>query len=311
MENSGWLDVSIIMPIYNNYKYIIDSLDSVRAQQFSNYELILIDDGSTDQTKEIVKQYLNEINDSRILYYENDYNLGPSYSRNKGLYIARGKYVCFCDSDDILHPEFLEIMISRIDDYDFVYCGHDIIDMSQEQIIKYRWPYANSSEEIKEKYLTSRIHFSHSACLYNRLFLLQHDLFYNITCRQGEDIEFICNILLLNPRCISVQKSLYQYRIRPNSLSTSLDGSGVNDIIAMLHRVKRNLPNSTSKLKFVFGRCASHAYHIIEDVYNMNIQIQCPLFMKVELVALSFYYIIRKSKINKQNFHYLIKFIRI
>ena len=101
-------DVSIVMPIYNSGKYIVECLDSVRAQQFCNYELILINDKSTDQTDELIKEYLHKANDSRILYYENEHNFGPSFSRNKGLYMARGKYVCFCDSDEKLEGKKFE-----------------------------------------------------------------------------------------------------------------------------------------------------------------------------------------------------------
>lgn len=303
-------DISIIIPIYNSGKYITECLDSVRAQQFCNYELILINDNSTDYTNEIVKEYLHKVRDIRILYYENEYNFGPSFSRNKGLYMARGKYICFCDSDDILHPEFLEKMVAEIVDNDFVYCGHDIIDMQHQQLIQYQWPYGNSSQEIKEYYFTSRVHFSHSACLYNRLFLLNHGLFYNTLCRQGEDIEFVCNILLLNPRCKCIQKSLYLYRSRPNSLSTSIDGDGINEVIAMLYRVMHRIPNCTFKLKFVFGRGASHAYHIIKDACDMDIQVQCTSFTRLGLIILSLYYIIHKSQRKQAGFHYLIKFIR-
>lgn len=304
-------EVSIIVPIYNSGKYVIKCLDSVRAQKFCNYELILIDDGSSDQTNEIVKKYIHKVKDNRILYYENRYNLGPSFSRNKGLYIARGKYVCFCDSDDILHPDFLKYMMSEIADNDFVYCGHDTIDMLRHQTIRYKWPYVNSSQEIKKSYLTSRIHFSHSACLYSRLFLLRHGLAYNMLCRQGEDIEFVCNVLLHNPCCKCIQKSLYLYRIRSNSLSTGMDGDGFLEVITMLHRVRHKIPGHTFKLQFMFGRCASHAYHIIKDVCNREIHIQCSFFTKFELIILSLYYIIHKSKNNQSEFQDLIKFIKL
>lgn len=307
MEYSNVPDVSIIIPIYNSAQYITACLDSVKTQKFCNYEMILIDDGSTDQTKEVVKKYLDESQDTRFSYYENGYNFGPSFSRNKGLYISRGKYICFCDSDDILHPEFLETMIHEIPGHDFIYCGNDIIDMQHQQIHQYRWPYANSSHEIKASYLTSRIHFSHSACLYNRLFLLRHGLAYNTLCRQGEDIEFVCNILLMNPRCKCVPKSLYTYRMHPNSLSTSIDAEGISEIIAMLHRVRHKIPNCILKLKFVFGRHASHAYHIIKDIYNMHTQIRWPFTKKMEIAILSLYYIIHKNKLSR--LYYLVKFI--
>ena len=96
--------VSIIMPAYNASKYIAESVDSVLAQTYQNWELIIIDDGSKDNTAEIIGKYT----DKRIKFYKNETNLGVSAARNKAIQIAQGSWTAFLDSDDKWSEEKLE-----------------------------------------------------------------------------------------------------------------------------------------------------------------------------------------------------------
>lgn len=119
--------VSIIMPSYNTAKYIAESINSVLAQTYSNWELLIVDDCSTDNTDEIVKPFLaNE----RIKYFKNEKNSGAAVSRNKALREAKGKWIAFLDSDDLWLPEKIERQISfmKKHDYKFSYTGYEKID---------------------------------------------------------------------------------------------------------------------------------------------------------------------------------------
>ena len=100
--------VSIIMPSYNTAEYIVDSITSVLSQTYKNWELLIVDDCSTDGTDEILKA----INDIRIKYYKNSRNLGAAVSRNKALQEAKGQWIAFLDSDDLWMPEKLEKQIA-------------------------------------------------------------------------------------------------------------------------------------------------------------------------------------------------------
>jgi len=95
--------VSIIMPSYNTGKYIAESIESVLNQTYKKWELIIVDDNSTDNTDEIVRRY----SDERIIYIKNKENHGAAYSRNLALRKARGKWIAFLDSDDLWEPEKL------------------------------------------------------------------------------------------------------------------------------------------------------------------------------------------------------------
>ena len=112
--------VSIIMPSYNTGKYIVSSIKSVLAQTYQNWELLIVDDCSTDNTDDLVKQLLQ---DSRIHYLKNEKNSGAAVSRNRALKEARGRWIAFLDSDDLWMPQKLERQIDymRKNGYSFTY----------------------------------------------------------------------------------------------------------------------------------------------------------------------------------------------
>lgn len=108
--------VSIIMPSYNTAPFIAESIRSVMAQTYTDWELIIVDDASTDNTDEIVAScHLREGGDlpsSRIHYLKNDHNRGAAFSRNRALREAKGKWIAFLDSDDLWTPDKLEKQIA-------------------------------------------------------------------------------------------------------------------------------------------------------------------------------------------------------
>lgn len=117
--------VSIVMPSYNTAQYITDSIESVLSQTYTNWELIIVDDCSTDNTDEIIKRYLS---DDRIRYLKNDRNSGAAVSRNYALREAKGRWIAFLDSDDTWHPEKLERQITFMLEkgYKFTYTDYKI-----------------------------------------------------------------------------------------------------------------------------------------------------------------------------------------
>jgi len=102
---------SIVIPTYNRAAFIKQAIDSVIAQQCSDWELIVVDDASTDHTMSL----LNSYSDPRIRIISNEKNLERSASRNKGIEAARGEYICFLDSDDYYYPQHLEVLQRQIE----------------------------------------------------------------------------------------------------------------------------------------------------------------------------------------------------
>lgn len=99
--------ISVIMPVFNGEKYLREAIDSVLAQTYTNFELLLINDGSTDKSKEIILSY----KDSRIRYIENEKNLKLIATLNKGIDLATGDYIARMDSDDVILPNRLEVQM--------------------------------------------------------------------------------------------------------------------------------------------------------------------------------------------------------
>ena len=118
--------VSIIMPSYNTGKFIAESIDCVLAQTYENWELIIVDDCSTDDTDAIVAGYT----DARIRYLKNEKNSGAAVSRNRALREAKGRWIAFLDSDDLWSPEKLEKQIAFMEEnkYGFSYTNYSLID---------------------------------------------------------------------------------------------------------------------------------------------------------------------------------------
>ena len=103
--------ISVIVPIYNAEQYIDRCIKSILKQTYSNLEVLLIDDGSSDGSSSICKQY--ELSDNRVHYYH-QHNSGVSAARNKGLDIAKGEYIGFCDADDWIESDMYEVLYSMI-----------------------------------------------------------------------------------------------------------------------------------------------------------------------------------------------------
>lgn len=112
------MKVSVIIPTYNREKYICSAIDSVLQQVYSCIEIIVIDDGSTDNTRKVLKKYSNKI---KYVYIKNS---GPANARNVGMRMAQGEFIAWLDSDDLYYPHKLELQLSvfnKLDDIDLVY----------------------------------------------------------------------------------------------------------------------------------------------------------------------------------------------
>lgn len=120
--------VSIIMPSYNTASFIAESIQSVLAQNYKDWELIIVDDCSPDNTDEVVRPYLS---DTRIRYLKNDKNSGAAVSRNRALREAKGKWIAFLDSDDLWMPDKLSKQIRFMENngYHFSYTNYVEIDV--------------------------------------------------------------------------------------------------------------------------------------------------------------------------------------
>ena len=210
--------ISIIVPIYNVEDYLRECLDSIQKQTYPNFECIMVNDGSTDNSKQIAEEYLV---DSRFRLI-NQSNQGLSGARNTGISHIREEstFVAFVDSDDYVYPEFLEVLIEHIeDDVDIIEgmieCYHDKIKVD------------NVSHNFEKQILTTKDEKLGKLALnelrvgvFPKLFrknLLTEDFF-----PKGwifEDLAVVPELVSNSGKWIKLSKVLYGYRIRPNSIT--------------------------------------------------------------------------------------------
>jgi teichuronic acid biosynthesis glycosyltransferase TuaG len=128
--------VSIVLPLYNCEDYIVETLKSIKSQTYTNWELIIIDDHSTDASYEIVKAF--ERQDSRVRVYKNQSNQGASYSRNRGIEMSRGEWVAFIDSDDSWNAQKIEWQMSIVETFNEVFVFTNIfIETEKKEMVKH------------------------------------------------------------------------------------------------------------------------------------------------------------------------------
>ncbi len=119
--------VSVIMPTYNASKYLADSIESILAQTYTNLELIITDDCSTDNTRIILEEYSRKDPRVKVEYLKK--NCGPGIARNKSIERAQGRYIAFCDCDDRWFPEKLEKQIAHMTRKDCALCSSSYLSL--------------------------------------------------------------------------------------------------------------------------------------------------------------------------------------
>jgi len=159
--------VSIILPTYNGGKYIKRAIESVMSQTFLEWELLIIDDGSTDNTKDIVNEYINK--DKRIIYIKNENNLGIQKTLNKGMRESKGEYIARIDDDDQwIDKNKLKKQVEFLNDNNkcvLVGTGVIVVNEKDEELFRYLLP--ETDKEIRNKILSKNC-FVHSSVLFRK-----------------------------------------------------------------------------------------------------------------------------------------------
>lgn len=122
--------VSIIVPVYNVEKYIIETMDCVRKQTYPHWELLLVEDGSRDKGALVIEEYIRRTGDERIKLIRQPENMGAARARNRGLHEATGRYIAYLDADDLWVPEKLEKEIAFMEEKEaaFAFTGYEFAD---------------------------------------------------------------------------------------------------------------------------------------------------------------------------------------
>lgn len=204
--------VSVVMPVYNREKYVRDAVKSILKQTLTDFEFIIIDDGSTDSTPEILKSY----KDRRIKLILNTTNKGNYAARNEGMQIARGKYICVMDSDDIALSNRIQTQFDFMEsNKQFGLCGSYVRIIGSDEIITAPEDY----HEIKV-WSMSNIMFRHPTIFIRSEFLKKYNLKYNDSYLYAGDYDFLVRAAHLFP-VTNIQEVLLEYRRHPDQISSA------------------------------------------------------------------------------------------
>ena len=206
--------VSIIMPCYNAERYVAQSIESVLAQTYQNWELLITDDGSTDKSVEIVSKYC--IKDDRISILVPDEHQGIARTRNMSIARVKGKFVAFLDSDDIWYPEKLEKQVGYMleNDVAFTYSSYEIIDAqgnSKNRVVK------DAGVVSYRKYLRNTIICCGTVVVDKE----KTGHFATPIIKTSEDMSLWLSIMKRGFDAYPVPGPLHKYRITPGSASSN------------------------------------------------------------------------------------------
>lgn len=227
--------ISIIIPVYNVEPYLRYSINSVLAQDYRNFEIILVDDGSTDGSGAICDKYALECGIISVIHKKNG---GLSSARNAGLEVAKGDYIMFLDSDDYLHPKALSVLskvakqyLGTFDYIQFLYKEVSTYHTSFENIDKVESAMTTSKAELFDK-LFKLGGVGASACTK----LYRKEVFDNLKFKEGiiHEDELLTTCLIDSAKAaVFVDVALYMYFIRPGSIITTTYTHKKLDIIGV------------------------------------------------------------------------------
>lgn len=212
--NNEDLVVSIVTPLHNGEKYIVQTIESVLSQTYPYWELIIVDDCSNDSGVKIVNEYI--LNDARIKLIENETNKGPALTRNSGINAAVGHFIAFLDSDDLWTPDKLSVQISFMlkNDYKFSFSFYNQIT-EDGSFIK-----AVDNLPLKVNYLSS-IKSNKIGCLTAIYNVDYFGKVYMENIAKRQDYTLWLQLLKRVDYAYCVPKILADYRIRKNSVSSN------------------------------------------------------------------------------------------
>ncbi|MCG9973021.1 glycosyltransferase family 2 protein [Christiangramia crocea] len=262
--------ISIIIPVYNRYEFLGETLDSIIAQTYKNWECIVVDDGSTDYMAEMMECYENS--DTRIHYYKRPASMpkGANACRNYGYLQSKGDYVNWFDSDDLMNQSFLEEKLKSFEaNTDMVISRHELVDNDGRFIRKEKR--THSSERLLKDYVCLDVSWYLPDPMYRRSFLEQKELFDEKLLR-GQDRDFHIRRLLEKPNIVFVGKYLTRYRQSYSSISNDLSVEVVRSNYEAVNRQMAKVlsQDSSNEIKYFYLKDQLKKYQYLWKVKGMS-----------------------------------------
>lgn len=275
--------VSIIIPTYNRAHLIGETLDSIIAQSFNNWECIVVDDNSSDHTMELLEYYSNR--DPRIKYYKrpNKFKPGPNGCRNFGYQQSKGSWIKFFDSDDLLVPKALDLHVEKLSEQDVIITQVNYIDEDGKPInITHHYL---PKDNIIEDYFVGRITYYTFGPLWNRKFLQRQPQLFDEGIRNLDDWDFNLRMLYQEPRIDYIPEPLILYRLHKSSLSYEIKKLNFEELRSEFQARKKHLnilktyPNVNLQFlkEYDKNRCKRKFKRALEVKHNKRLHFYCML----------------------------------
>lgn len=300
--------ISIVVPIYNASEYLDDCLRSIQLQDYVDFEVLCVDDGSIDNSADIVKQYTEQ--DQRFKLYQQS-NAGVSVARNTGLKYAQGEYVCFVDADDIIASKYLNTLYNSCDGGSFAICGYtkDINLLGKKQGCNLIY---TSIQFISKVVDESIEHPNLWAMMFKTNIIKENNIEFYPGCVRNEDTEFYMKYLVHEKNNVIVlDYKGYFYRDNPNSAMHITKRNAFTSFEASERIEKYLMVNGISMdyNKMLFGSIQAYAvrlaqegniglYEELHKLYNVhNVMQRLLKHPRLLRRVVSFLYIILRAKI--------------
>ena len=234
--------VSIIVPVFNVEKVLSQCIESVMAQTFSNFELLLIDDGSNDNSGKICDEFAQRDNRISVFHQKNQ---GVSKARNEGIKHSIGSYLCFIDSDDFVDPKYIERLVENMNYNTLPICGIRFINAKIDFTPESKQVSFEKDSQHIEKVLHN-LYFTGPVCkLFSRDVITNNGIAFDASMRLSEDLHFVLRYIQHIDNICLISEALYNYRdpdgsikYRITSIELSKNLERLNDALSILEKVK-------------------------------------------------------------------------
>ncbi|AFY37721.1 glycosyl transferase family 2 [[Leptolyngbya] sp. PCC 7376] len=189
--------ISIIIPVYNAEKYIVETLESIRKQSIENWELVIVDDASEDNTELVIQEYIKEHPSRSIVYEKLSQNSNAAVARNEAMKIAKGSLFAFCDADDLWESNHLEVALKYIEkeQADIVYSTMNVVDDQTGEKIGMQGPSEEHINDFPNSLFWSPYNFIQPSAVVMKRGVYEDVGGFDASFRRSQDFEYFLNIV--------------------------------------------------------------------------------------------------------------------
>ncbi len=274
MDKNVVPEISVLLPVYNSEKYILEAVNSILNQTFTNFELIIIDDGSRDSSIQII----NSIKDERIVFLRNEENKGLIYTLNKGIGLSKGNYIARMDADDIMEVDRLKTQLEFFkQNSNIIACGSWYTVFGSDYKNNNVRKLLNSPEHLRALSFF-KCPLAHPTVMFKKSVINDFQLTYNSAYPYSEDYH-LWTEMLNHGDIINIPKPLIKYRFHQNQISKLKHEEKLNTVFEIQKNIFKKLNIDLTKEQFDLNFKIANANY----VNDKDLMMQCAAWLNTIL----------------------------